>query len=80
MGLVALQNLPGPGTESISSALAGEFLTTGSSGKSWDHLHAYMLKKRRKIKINKLGFQFKSEKVQWERSKENKREIINIRA
>ena len=50
VGLVASQNLPGPGIESISSALAGEFLTTGSLGKSWDHVHAYMLKKRRKIK------------------------------
>ena len=38
------------------------------------------LKKEEKLKINKLGFQFKSEKVQWERSKENKREIINIKA
>lgn len=34
MGLAGTWNLPGPGREPVSSALAGGLLTTGSPGKS----------------------------------------------
>ena len=43
LGLVAhgMWYLPRPGIESVSSALAGEFLTTGPLGKSLIFLFAY---------------------------------------
>ena len=34
--LRGMWDLPGPGIEPMSSALAGEFLTTAPPGKSWD--------------------------------------------
>ena len=31
-------DVPGPGLEPVSPALAGGFLTTGPPGKSWQHI------------------------------------------
>ena len=52
LSLPTSRDLPNPGTEPASPALAGEFYSTVHLGGSYFYLHIFMLKKKAKIASN----------------------------